>query len=135
MAYKGPYKVLKSYRHNRILVSLIVGAEAGVIYGIGEPAYAPPWLAERGYHLTVFRTLKLAKRYRSECARGFYYNRLEVWRVSAKSRIQPLPTIMDWRSIERGLIIPYVGYCSEGVIDWPEGTEMYEEITLLERVA
>jgi hypothetical protein len=93
-----------------------------VHYGTTFFAKAPGWLAERGYHLTVFDTLDNALYFRDDLESR------QVWVCECRGR-QPLP---DFRLSS---CIAKHKYSLQDFVDgWPKGTEMYKEVVLVYRL-
>ena len=116
------YKVTKE--DNR---SIISDDDATVHYLNGEYVTAPEYLADQGYHLTAFRTLKDAE----EVAKYYFWNEVEnavIWEASGKGKIETLPLIGKRASVDyKGELVQPI----EGRHDWPENTLMFKEIKLI----
>jgi len=114
------YKVVK-IRGSRLRSCIIMGKTAGVTYIPGKEVHAPEWLAERGYHLCVFKRLDDAKNFRLGS------NRQRIWLVDIKGVIRNLPPILNstW--------IPFKDMSHAGG-RWPSGTIMAKSVTLIKEV-
>ena len=77
------YKVVK--RLGERLVSSWAEGEARVVYTPGQPARAPSWLAEHGYHITVFISLDDARAYKRDVAER------QIWEAEATGPLMPPP--------------------------------------------
>ena len=108
------------------LRSAIVRSKVMVQYKIGEFVTAPQHCIDRGYHLTIFETLK--------AARGFGGNG-QIWECKIKGRVIrkriPKRKFLDYRND----IIwenPSMDYPS--LWKWPYGTVMAKAVQLVERI-
>ena len=95
---------------------------ASVDYEVGKLTTAPPWLADKGYNVTVFRTLKAA----ADFARGMYGKR--IFRSAVMGPVtEPLPFAVS-ALLHKGSIV-----LSKGS-GWPEGTVMVKGVIPLTEV-
>ena len=104
---------------NKDNTSVAVDKIAEVLYKIGISVKAPKWLAKEGFHLFAFKTLKDAK--------DFMCYKDEIYKAEAKKTTQKLPLFLDYFILGQGKMRKR--YC-----DFPQGTVMCKEITLLEKV-
>ena len=95
---------------------------ASVDYEIGKLTTAPPWLAEKGYDVTVFRTLKAA----ADFARGMYGK--VIFRAAVMGPVtEPLPIAIS-SYLRRGALRP------SKRSSWPKGTAMVKGVIPLAEV-
>lgn len=122
------YKVTTHWVHpplkdTRILSSIMRG-EALTRYDKEKFAQAPEWLAERGYHCCVFRSLKQAMSF----VKGFDRDRwFTLWTARATGV----------READRPML--NIGYLADGLTEivkcpWPSGTLFAKNVKLLARV-
>lgn len=103
--------------------SATAGDAAQVVYRVGEPAQAPPWLAVLGYFLTVFDTLESAARHWQSLGLPGQYAVFEVEALYA----EPLPPrAAPWSLSTRK---PALTLFPEGCRHWPFGTVMAQRLT------
>lgn len=121
--------VSKVFRSSSIgLHSAYAQGDARVVYRKDEPATAPSWLAEKGYHLTGFRTVERAIEFALTLPIPSYTfpeikcEFVEVWECEGETEVA-LPV----RAHLTGLPHRRLDLTLEG---WPRGTVMYETITL-----
>ncbi len=119
------YKVTKE--NDRSIVS---GNDAVVHYLIGENVTAPKYLAEQGYHLTAFQTLKNAK----EASKHFFWandKNAIIWEASGQAEIKKLPLIATRRSVDhKERSLKAIG----SSCGWPKNTLMFKKLKLLKIV-
>ena len=95
---------------------------ASVDYEVGKLTTAPPWLAEKGYEVTVFRTLKAAAAF----ARGMYGKK--IFRSAVMGPVtEPLPFAIS-AHLHKGSVV-----LSKGS-SWPGGTAMVKGVIPLAEV-
>ncbi len=111
------YKVVNWER-----MSAIVSGKARVLYRAGEFVTAPPSLAEKGYHLSVFSDLQAATRFAEEMETPSN----SIWSCECEEEV-PLPQICNTYDLYNGRLYPR----PEG-IRWPVGTKMFKRVMLLE---
>ncbi len=104
------------------LLSWAADGVALVHYQVGEWSQAPEELAEKGYHLTAFRTLAHLVQY----DKSIYPNRR--YKCLAKGQ-KPLLPLGKFSPLSRGEIEPSPPYYR-----WPSGTVMYQWIKPIEAV-
>ena len=107
--------------------SIVSEDDAAVYYLNGEYVTAPEYLAEQGYHLTAFQTLKDAK----EAAKYYFWADSEnviIWKALGKAKIKELPSICTRRSVEyKGKSVQAIG----GRNRWPKNTLMFKKLKLV----
>jgi len=111
--YKVVYEIIDGN-----LMSCVAGGKAQVEYKINEWAKAPKWLADKGYHLCVFKTKK-------DMFESGFIGRYFI--VEIKNKIKKLPKFCNAADIHHGIII-------ENDRDWPEGTVMAKQVKLIREV-
>ena len=116
------YKVVE--RQGRELRSAVAYGMAKVIYK-REWVEAPEWLAEQGYHLTAFKSLEDAVRFRNV----YSLNDAEVWEAEADGVTDNLPCIASVNLLSIGRIVSNSVYPG-----WPKGTVMCKRLKLVRRV-
>ena len=107
------YKVLNTGH------SVCAYGKAQVKYKRNEWAVAPDWLAQKGYHLTYFKSLARAK----ELALGDN----EIWECEVEGEVSPLPQLSCLGDLAKGLLFPFS-------LGWPDGTGMAEKIMITKRI-
>jgi len=112
---------------NETGISALIRGEAARCYQLGRPTRADPRWQEHGYGLLVFNDSDLAINWGKEWATKLDVH-AAVLEVEAEGRM-PLPRILavalagDYQYFETMLVD------SEYRGEWPEGTEMYREVT------
>jgi len=127
------YKIVKEYKYKgrKILVSNVAFCEylgrqrhlPGVIYAKGKPTRAKRQYAKAGYHICVFDTKGDIRKW----AGNYTAFHDTLFLVACKDKVT-LPQMLDWRWVsEDGLDAQHMG-------QWPSGTSMYKQVTLLKEV-
>lgn len=111
------------------LVSVLALGKAMVEYKPGEWVESPAWLAEKGYFLTVFDSVKHAKKF-------IYRNsfdivaEVEIWECETDGVVDNMPRRGTLPELGEGIIsIP-----TSGNPPWPAGTVMARRVRLTKRV-
>jgi hypothetical protein len=117
------YKVIRE--ENDKLFSCWVLGQGRVEYRIGKSVEAPSWLAERGYHLTFFKTLRNARRFASNLLSDPYRS-IKIYRCEVKEPLKNLPS--TWL-MTCGFVV-----LGASLRPWPKGTKMAKGIKLLREV-
>ena len=101
-------------------ISAVVNGHASVIYSKDKYVTAPDWLAERGYYLTVFKSLRAAK--------AFAWGEHEIWECKVKELQNTRLPFRDMAELAHGRL----GLGSGGA--YPAGTTWAKEVKLIRRV-
>ena len=97
-----------------------VTGDAAVEYEVGKMTVAPDWLAEEGYHPTVFATLQDAVNFVRSTDRVIY-------RAAVMGPVtDPLPFVSRW-DLQSGRIV-------QSSRKWPNGTLMARGVIPMEEV-
>jgi len=116
------YKVVKKTKKG--YTSAFAKYSAKVTYKIGEFVTAPTYLRKEQYHLLVFDSLENAKRY----ARKINRKTMKIFRCEVLNKT-PLRGKRGIAFVQKSYFhLPFFGD------DWPTGTEMWEQVKLLEEV-
>ena len=110
------YKVINK-KHNK-LSSISVGGKANINYEVDKWVTSPEWLRKKGYYPFVFNSITNVLTY-------FNLNyRVYKCEVRGKTKLKPF---LDVQALSEGKIAQ---------LDrrYPEGTEMWKEVKLLEEV-
>ena len=112
------WKCFKRDKSGR-LESCVISGEAMKIYGRAGDGWkrAPAWLAKHGYHLLCFRTRKAAREFASSNG--------SVLRVEVRGP-KVLPHMLNVVHLVNGEMY-------ESSNTWPQGTEMWREVRVIER--
>jgi len=116
MEIQYAYKVLRKGS----LRSIYAPYPASVYYEPGRWVEASIWLARRGYHLMVFKTLEDARLFRSS---GLHV----IWLCEVEGVETGLPEICCMLGLYNGQLEPVGGF-------WPEGTIMARKVKLVKIV-
>ena len=114
------YKVL-SVTDCGILISHIAENAALVQYDLDKEITAPKWLADVGYHLLVFDTLRNAENYNNDRPG------IVIWEVEVDELLPPL-TRGDMTNLDKGFLT-----CTQA-LPWPDGTYMARSLKLVRQV-
>lgn len=97
-----------------------------VKYRVGEFVQAPPWLGERGYHLTVFRDEETLYQFLN-LDRVVTAPNLTLWAVECLDEISPIPPRLN------NVLYPLdiYDYCE---VAWPLGTLMFKQVKLVKQI-
>ena len=117
--YSRFYKVVK--REGKKYTSAYADGKAKVKYIPGKWISAPRWLRRRGYHLTVFGSLKDAVFFKMNSVDH------EIWEAEVEGRIYDLPPCRSLDAIREGKL-------GERTTQWLLGTEMVRKIKLVKKV-
>jgi len=127
---KQYYKVVtRDSTRARIWRSAIAEGKAEVTYRRGGWSRAPQWLAEDGYHLTVFDSMEHANSFASSYMSGGNLLNAHIWRVHVRE-------VHDGDLPPRCLLWT-IAHGRRGIPDappWPNGTVMAEKVRLVECV-
>ena len=117
------YKIFDLDGQNN-LCSLIVFGKARKTYRLGVANRAPRWLAEKGYHITAFNSLKNAEHFLL-CWRA---NSRQIWECEATGVFSDMRGRCEQESLSDGKLtrLTYVG--------WPNGTVMCKTLKLVKEV-
>jgi len=110
---------------NGRLISAVVEGKALVEYQPGEDAMAPKWLAEKGYHLTVFEALKDAVIFRKSTSMTMP---VQFWWAEVPQAVRPDRPLSSILELKDGLF-------DVQTLPWPEGTLFAESVRLTKRVS
>lgn len=113
------YKVVYETLELNLLVSAIARPPAEVIYKFDRWVSASHIFASKGYHLTVFDSLKSAMLFMSQ------YDCLSVYQCKIEGSIEELPLFGEIGS--RGKIFSY----DNKIVTWPRGTMMVRRVMLI----
>jgi hypothetical protein len=100
-----------------------VHGKADVTYVPGEWAETPEWLAEAGYYLLVFSSLKAARRF----VQGLQYR--EIWTCRCEGKMNIPAHSLRLTGLSLGFLepLPEIGM-------WPVCSRMFKRVKLLEKV-
>ena len=101
--------------------SVVVESLAKVVYSKNEYVSAPQWLAEKGYHLTVFTSLFAARNFKSP--------EDVLWECEVVGLKDELPPSMSPYWVSQGCVS--ARYVSSY---WPRDTAMAEQVMLTRRI-
>jgi hypothetical protein len=104
------------------LLSCWVDGKAQVEYKINKWVSAPNWLTDKGYHLCVFKSLKVAKIYLLVVIPRCCIFECEVKGIKTK-----LPIMLGVDNLMNGEFYPI---CNK----WPQGTVMAKQVKLIREV-
>jgi len=137
------YKVLK----RRIIsrdgeyqrVSILASGNARVVYVPGIPAKAPAWLAEHGYHLTIFSSLADAVRFLLLDITSVS-RRAEIWTCDADGVTSDLPPALPYLSIVADFQLAHTRYLRRvgtpsAFTGFPNGTSMATSVVITRRLS
>tara|TARA_Y100000310_G_scaffold321976_1_gene380392 strand:- start:2760 stop:3146 length:387 start_codon:yes stop_codon:yes gene_type:complete len=111
--------------------SCVVSGQGMVAYSVGEWAYPPQWLWERGYGLVAFRDRESAVGYVRRTEN--YYRGWELWESVGENEISPLPRR---RFLEAVMDRGERAWWDEDVgLAWPYGTVMFESLRIERELA
>lgn len=110
------YKVINK-KHNK-LSSLSVQSKANINYEVGKWVTSPKWLRKKGYYPFVFNSITNVLTYSNL---GYHVYKCEV---KDRTKLKPF---LDGAALSVGKIVQ----ADQG---FPEGTEMWKEVKLLEEV-
>ena len=114
------YKVVRAGGCGGPARSAFVKNKAAVEYREMSFVSAPKWLADNGYHLTVFANLREAQRF-ANYRRSY---RREVYRCFVRGVKDTLPVFLSTKAIERGEVV------EANKALFPAGTVMAEEVMI-----
>jgi hypothetical protein len=112
------YKCTDSWRN-----SIVAPGKSSVYYEVDEWVTAPTWLADNGYGIFVFNTLRDAM----EFSRCFY--RPIIWECEIEGIYSELPLAIQADGLEHGWIA-----FTDPLFCFPEGTIMVEKVKLIRKV-
>lgn len=103
------------------LSSAVVSGKANTRYRLGVNHHAPRWLADEGYHLTAFKTLRQARNWARDPE--------TIWRCEATDIIRHEalpPRCYGYHLVDGDIVV--------ASLPWPEGTIMCKTIKLLKEL-
>jgi len=112
------YKLL-----SRTLSSFSAGGQAKVEYKMNRFSKAPRWLRRRGYHITVFDTLRNAMSFDIRL-----FGDALIYKVECVKQ-KKLPPQLDIMLLSMSVWVMRDIHCN-----WPNGTLMFEMVKPLERI-
>jgi len=115
-------------RHHNIEEVL---ACAGVEYVPGKYVSAPDWLAERGNHLTVLRTIDQALVFAKEVGR--HDRDWEIWACECRAPVKT-PFYANLAGLTNGRFSRQSDVYTDTSYGWPCGTAFFKKVRLLEIV-
>jgi len=122
--YLCPYK---SHYYQHLKSVVIYESQLSVKYKIGKFVKAPKKAAERGYHLTAFKTYEDALNF----IRTLEASRLglKIYKAKGCNQILPLPPLCNLY-----ILTHHTKFIHDPNRTWPKGTVMFKKIKLLEEV-
>lgn len=124
---KKRWKVVSIY-HGGYCSAIARRRKFTVDYRVGKWATAQKYMAENGYHLTVFN--------RSQAARYFVDTSVprkeaiyEIWQCEVKNQVNLMPMV-PFGDLDTYCFAPIAND-----ICWPPGTEMFKKVKLVARVS
>ena len=119
------FKVVSRIEGSSHYASAIATGPARVYYSVGCFAKAPKWLADQGYHLTVFDSLKNAATFVSSSSGAS-----SIFRCECLGKV-PLPDAQYVRGVSSGALDD----SDHSTHDWPKGTGMFRRVKIIDRVS
>lgn len=119
-SYDIAYKVVRAT--DGVLRSVTIDDDtARCVYTTTVWTHASAYMAERGYHPTVFETLEQALEFRLEITLDYEF---QVWEVMCRIPVDLPPRCVTYN----------LSQLRTSSAAWPEGTRMYQGVKLLRRL-